>query len=104
MTRPLAKALAAATLLLGFSTMSPRFARGEVVIEMTGTVEEGNLNGVDLAGAEFFYGGIVTNNANIYSTGPDFGVFVIDAGFIDFGDRGLFDFGFQPAYFFWGGA
>lgn len=101
MTRPLAKALAVATLLLGFTTMTPRIARSEVVIQMTGTVVEGNLNGVDLAGANFSYGGIVTNNTNIDDVFPGIGTFVVDTAFLDFGDRGFFDIGLQPSYFSW---
>lgn len=77
-------------------------ASSAIVVSMVGTVEEGNLNGVDLAGVEFAFGGIVNNNVNIDNVFPGIGTFVLDEAILDFGDRGFFDFGSQPSYFFWG--
>jgi hypothetical protein len=81
---------------------SPSKAAAAVVVTMVGTVEEGSLNGGDLAGSLFTYNAVITNTTDIDDVYPDIGTFVVDFAQLDFGSNRVYDFGTQPGYFAWG--
>lgn len=87
---------------LGIFLQSIDTAPAAVVVTMLGTVEEGSLNGTDLAGSFFSYEALINDTTDIDDVFPNTGTFVVDSARLDFGARGLYDFGAQPGFFNWG--
>jgi hypothetical protein len=68
--------------VLGLLCSSP-LAPGGVVVSMTGTIDTGDLNGIDLSGQTFEFQGLVTATEDADDF-DDFGLFILESASFDF--------------------
>ncbi|GAB5406815.1 MAG: hypothetical protein Aurels2KO_50460 [Aureliella sp.] len=77
-------------------------ADAALVVSMVGEIQEGNLNGTNLAGSVFSYEAIVTRTTDLEASRNDLGTFAVAQATFDFGAAGQYSLGAEPSYFYWG--
>lgn len=76
----------------------PRSASADIVVSLTGTIDAGSLNGVDLAAQSFEFQGLVTATEDADNF-DDNGLFILESAAFDFAGGSRFEFDQNDAGF-----